>query len=29
MTDDFGTLDVTELQKKLESSGVVLHENQL
>ena len=29
MTDDFGTLDVKVLQKKLESSGVVLHENQL
>ena len=26
MTDDFSTLDVKELQKVLETSGVVLHE---
>lgn len=29
MTDDFGTLDVLELQKKLVESGVVLHEKEI
>ena len=29
MTDDFASLDVTELQKKLTQNGVVLHEQDL
>lgn len=29
MTDDFGSLDVAALQRKLQESGVVLHENEL
>jgi len=29
MTDDFGALDITELQAKLKNAGVILHENDL
>ena len=29
MTDDFASLDVSELQKKLVASGVKLHEDEL
>lgn len=29
MTDDFSTLNVSELQKKLKNSGVVLHERDI
>ena len=29
MTDDFSSIDITELQRKLENSGVVLHEESI
>ena len=29
MTDDFSTIDILALQKKLQDNGVVLHENDL
>lgn len=29
MTDDFSSIDITELQRKLESAGVVLHEESI
>ena len=29
MTDDFSALDVTQLQRKLQEKGVVLHEKDL
>ena len=29
MTDDFSTLDISLLQKKLQEKGVVIHENDL
>jgi hypothetical protein len=29
MTDDFSSIDIAELQRKLESSGVVLHEKSI
>ncbi len=29
MTDDFGALDVTQLQEKLKNAGVILHEKDL
>ena len=29
MTDDFSSIDIAELQRKLEASGVVLHEESI
>jgi hypothetical protein len=29
MTDDFSSIDIIELQRKLEKSGVVLHEESI